>query len=105
MIKGNVTLDMRGRCSAGQKVLASLIIRLALAATLGGACGILALDEPTTNVCACFNDYLAGQRKYRESGCVSRCHHRRSDQGGKLAAHYHYSRRRVPRAAGQIRLC
>ncbi|KAJ7370902.1 DNA repair protein RAD50 [Desmophyllum pertusum] len=31
MIKGDTALDMRGRCSAGQKVLASLIIRLALA--------------------------------------------------------------------------
>jgi DNA repair protein RAD50 len=61
MIKGNVTLDMRGRCSAGQKVLASLIIRLALAATLGGACGILALDEPTTNVSKSDNR-LVGQR-------------------------------------------
>lgn len=50
MIKGNVSMDMRGRCSAGQKVLACLIIRLALAATLGGSCGILALDEPTTNL-------------------------------------------------------
>uniref|UniRef100_A0A8B9SN30 DNA repair protein RAD50 n=1 Tax=Anas platyrhynchos TaxID=8839 RepID=A0A8B9SN30_ANAPL len=33
MIKGDTALDMRGRCSAGQKVLASLIIRLALAET------------------------------------------------------------------------
>ena len=43
-------LDMRGRCSAGQKVLASLIIRLALAESFGSSCGILALDEPTTNL-------------------------------------------------------
>ena len=41
---------MRGRCSAGQKVLASLIIRLALAETFCLSCGILALDEPTTNL-------------------------------------------------------
>mmetsp|Transcript_12707 Transcript_12707/g.29831 ORF Transcript_12707/g.29831 Transcript_12707/m.29831 type:complete len:112 (+) Transcript_12707:1-336(+) len=41
---------MRGRCSAGQKVLASLIIRLALAETFCLNCGILALDEPTTNL-------------------------------------------------------
>lgn len=50
MIKGDVELDMRGRCSAGQKVLASLVIRLALAETFCINCGILALDEPTTNL-------------------------------------------------------
>jgi DNA repair protein RAD50 len=43
-------IDMRGRCSAGQKVLASLIIRIALADTFSANCGILALDEPTTNL-------------------------------------------------------
>lgn len=42
--------DMRGRCSAGQKVLASLITRLALAESFGCQCGVLALDEPTTNL-------------------------------------------------------
>jgi len=41
---------MRGRCSAGQKVLASIIIRLALAETFCNNCGILCLDEPTTNL-------------------------------------------------------
>ncbi len=51
MRKGNNTeLEMRGRCSAGQKVLASLIIRLALAETFSADCGIIALDEPTTNL-------------------------------------------------------
>ena len=43
-------LDMRGRCSAGQKILASIIIRLALAETFCNSCGILCLDEPTTNL-------------------------------------------------------
>ena len=33
--------------SAGQKMLASIIIRLALADSFGQNCGILALDEPT----------------------------------------------------------
>jgi DNA repair protein RAD50 len=47
---GGAELDMRGRCSAGQKVLACLIIRLALAETFCLNCGILALDEPTTNL-------------------------------------------------------
>ncbi|XP_050167908.1 DNA repair protein RAD50 [Myiozetetes cayanensis] len=50
MVKGDSALDMRGRCSAGQKVLASLIIRLALAETFCLNCAILALDEPTTNL-------------------------------------------------------
>ena len=50
MLKGDTALDMRGRCSAGQKVLASIIIRLALAETFCVNCGLLALDEPTTNL-------------------------------------------------------
>ena len=50
MTKGDTRLDMRGRCSAGQKVLASLVIRLALAESFCLNCGILALDEPTTNL-------------------------------------------------------
>ena len=50
MRKGNVPLDMRGRCSAGQRVLAAIVIRLALAETFCLDCGLLALDEPTTNL-------------------------------------------------------
>ena len=50
MVKGGVSLDMRGRCSAGQKVLASLVVRLALSQAFCCDCGILALDEPTTNL-------------------------------------------------------
>lgn len=50
MYKQGAEMDMRGRCSAGQKVLASLIIRMALAETFSHNCGILALDEPTTNL-------------------------------------------------------
>mmetsp|Transcript_28923 Transcript_28923/g.38561 ORF Transcript_28923/g.38561 Transcript_28923/m.38561 type:complete len:134 (+) Transcript_28923:738-1139(+) len=53
----NAELDMRGRCSAGQKVLASFIIRLSLAETFCANCGILALDEPTTNL---DNDNIEG---------------------------------------------
>ena len=48
MYQGDSKLNMRGRCSAGQKVLASLLIRLALAETFCINCGVLALDEPTT---------------------------------------------------------
>ncbi|CAN6627038.1 DNA repair protein Rad50p [Trichomonascus vanleenenianus] len=50
MVKQDIELDMRGRCSAGQKVLASIIIRLALAECFGVNCGLIALDEPTTNL-------------------------------------------------------
>jgi DNA repair protein RAD50 len=50
MRKGDALLDMRGRCSAGQRVLACIVIRLALAETFCLSCGILTLDEPTTNL-------------------------------------------------------
>lgn len=50
MTKGTTELDMRGRCSAGQRVLASIVIRLALAETFGVDCGCIALDEPTVNL-------------------------------------------------------
>lgn len=50
MSKGSSKLDMRGRCSAGQRVLASIVIRLALAETFGVNCGCIALDEPTVNL-------------------------------------------------------
>ncbi|GAB4844066.1 DNA repair protein rad50 [Ancistrocladus abbreviatus] len=59
MQTGDAELEMRGRCSAGQKVLASLIIRLALAETFCLNCGILALDEPTTNLDAPNTESLA----------------------------------------------
>eukprot|EP00762_Andalucia_godoyi_P007277 ANDGO_08011.mRNA.2 DNA repair protein RAD50 len=44
------SLEMRGRCSTGQKVLASIVIRLALARAFSLQCGVLVLDEPTTNL-------------------------------------------------------
>lgn len=50
MQKGGKELDMRGRCSAGQKVLTCILIRLALAECFGSNCGMIALDEPTTNL-------------------------------------------------------
>mmetsp|Transcript_10117 Transcript_10117/g.29059 ORF Transcript_10117/g.29059 Transcript_10117/m.29059 type:complete len:1316 (-) Transcript_10117:363-4310(-) len=59
MMCKDAELDMRGRCSAGQKVLACLIIRLALAETFCLNCGILALDEPTTNLDAANSASLA----------------------------------------------
>jgi len=50
MKKGQTLLDMRGRCSAGQRVLASIVIRLALAEAFCINCGVMTLDEPTTNL-------------------------------------------------------
>ncbi|CEP02458.1 hypothetical protein PBRA_009042 [Plasmodiophora brassicae] len=50
MMQGDTELGMRGRSSAGQRVLASLLIRMALSETFCVRCGILALDEPTTNL-------------------------------------------------------
>jgi len=50
MVCGDAEMDMRGRCSAGQRVLCSLIIRLALADSFCVNCGVLALDEPTVNL-------------------------------------------------------
>ncbi len=50
MVKGDVELDLRGRCSAGQKMLSCIIIRLALAEAFCINCGVFALDEPTTNI-------------------------------------------------------
>lgn len=40
MVKQDAEMDMRGRCSAGQRVLASIIIRLALAECFGINCGV-----------------------------------------------------------------
>lgn len=59
-------MDFRGHSSAGQRVLACLIIRIALAETFSGHCGVLALDEPTTNLdqlniealCSALNDIV-----------------------------------------------
>lgn len=73
MRKDGVELDMRGRCSAGQKVLACILIRLALADSFGEQCGCIALDEPTTNLdsenvqalAASLVDVLAERRNQR----------------------------------------
>ena len=45
MVKQDAEMDMRGRCSAGQKVLASIIIRLALSECFGVNCGVSLLDH------------------------------------------------------------
>lgn len=71
-------VEMRGRCSAGQKMLASLLIRIALAEVFGGLCSMIALDEPTTNLdegkvdgmANVLTDLIAARRGYDEDGNV-----------------------------------
>ena len=50
VLASGISIDMRQHSSAGQRVLAALLIRLALAETFCDNCGIIALDEPTTNL-------------------------------------------------------
>ncbi|KRX05943.1 P-loop containing nucleoside triphosphate hydrolase [Pseudocohnilembus persalinus] len=45
-----VKIDLKGRCSMGQKMLSSIVIRLALLEAFSSNCGVLALDEPTQNL-------------------------------------------------------
>ncbi|KAI3378089.1 hypothetical protein SNEBB_008227, partial [Seison nebaliae] len=45
-----IDVDMRGRCSAGQRVLACILIRLAIVHAFCSNCFIMTLDEPTTNL-------------------------------------------------------
>ncbi|ELA46891.1 hypothetical protein VCUG_01589 [Vavraia culicis subsp. floridensis] len=66
MYKNDVELEMRGRCSAGQKVIASLIFRLALSITFSCNCNMLTLDEPTTNLDQSNIESLARTLKYLE---------------------------------------
>lgn len=49
MVKQDAEMDMRGRCSAGQRVLASIIIRLALAECFGINCGVRLALNPLVN--------------------------------------------------------
>uniref|UniRef100_A0A8R1Y0W9 AAA_23 domain-containing protein n=1 Tax=Onchocerca volvulus TaxID=6282 RepID=A0A8R1Y0W9_ONCVO len=50
MYVGGTEIDMPGRCSAGQKMLASILIRIALSDVFCDKCSIIALDEPTANL-------------------------------------------------------
>ena len=50
MVKNGVELDMRGRSSAGQKMISSLLFRIALSDSFSQGCNVFALDEPTTNL-------------------------------------------------------
>lgn len=50
MVQRGVPMDMKGHCSAGQKMLACLVIRLALAIIFCQHFPVITLDEPTTNL-------------------------------------------------------
>ncbi|AFZ79035.1 DNA repair protein rad50, putative [Theileria equi strain WA] len=50
VLQNGMKMDMKGHCSAGERILSSLIIRIALIESFSENCGILALDEPTTNL-------------------------------------------------------
>ncbi|KAM3717121.1 DNA repair protein [Dirofilaria immitis] len=50
MYIGGTEIDMPGRCSAGQKMLASILIRIALSDVFCDKCSVIALDEPTANL-------------------------------------------------------
>lgn len=52
-------IDMRGRCSSGQRMMASLVIRIALAQAFSNTFSVIALDEPTTNMDAANAEGLA----------------------------------------------
>ncbi len=61
---------LKNTSSSGQKVLSSIVIRLALAEFFGSNCGIFALDEPTNHLddankesLALFLKRLADQKK------------------------------------------
>jgi len=100
MKKNGREIDMKGRCSMGQKVLASLLIRLALAEAFSVRCGMLALDEPTTNL----DSY--NSRAFAEALSTIIAHRRRSSNfqlilithdyefvkmiGGKAHCDYYY---------------
>jgi DNA repair protein RAD50 len=51
MVKQDSEMDMRGRCSAGQRVLASIIIRLALAECFGINCGVSGSSAIISFIC------------------------------------------------------
>lgn len=50
MVKNGVELDMRGRSSAGQKMIASILFRISLADVYCSGFNVITLDEPTTNL-------------------------------------------------------
>jgi len=98
MTKDQVEMDMRGRCSAGQKMLASIIIRLALSDSFGQNCGILALDEPTNALDTENIDALAASLIEWVKVCYIRIrltsslkHYQRTPNSFEFPAHHYHS--------------
>uniref|UniRef100_A0AC35UA19 AAA_23 domain-containing protein n=1 Tax=Rhabditophanes sp. KR3021 TaxID=114890 RepID=A0AC35UA19_9BILA len=73
-IDGN-DIEMRDRCSAGQKMLASILIRVALLEVFCSGFGVITLDEPTTSLDSCkiqnIADMLVDLVKFRCNGLPS----------------------------------
>lgn len=94
MVKQDAELDMRGRCSAGQKVLASIIIRLALAECFGVNCGVSSSLETARHVSNCSpahcarraNDQL-GYRQHQVTGTESLRYYPKPQGSVQLPAH------------------
>ena len=109
MTKDQIEMDMRGRCSAGQKMLASIIIRLALADSFGQNCGILALDEPTnaldteniTALASSLAECVTCSTRNLNMLTTSTKHHQRAQAPAQLPTHHHHARRGVPQKAGR----
>ena len=107
MTKDQVEMDMRGRCSAGQKMLASIIIRLALSDSFGQNCGILALDEPTNALdtenidalAASLVEYVCRVFLFGSSSSVVQQYHQRTKKSLEFPAHHHHARREFPSKA------
>lgn len=103
-MKDQVEMDMRGRCSAGQKMLASIIIRLALADSFGQNCGILALDEPTNaldtenidalaaSLVECVILLVIANSHYLFISPYHTQYHQRAQESCQLPANHYYSR-------------
>lgn len=108
MTKDQVEMDMRGRCSAGQKMLASIIIRLALSDSFGQNCGILALDEPTNALDVENIDALAAslveyvlptsEQSFKLIVPVWQ-YYQRTQEPLKLPAYHHHARRELLKEA------
>ena len=111
MTKDQVEMDMRGRCSAGQKMLASIIIRLALSDSFGQNCGILALDEPTNALDTENIDALASSLVEYERSMLFLStfrpfvlqYYQRTEESLKLSTDHHHTRREFPAETGAER--
>jgi DNA repair protein RAD50 len=100
MVKQDAEMDMRGRCSAGQKVLASIIIRLALAECFGVQCGVCCPSPNCPTKLLTSSEAHCSRRAYDKSrprhyqifGPVSPHDNQDAQSAGQFPAHRYYSR-------------